>query len=554
MDEHAQHEDTTPDTNSVPETVTTDTNSVPETVTPDNIAPDTDSVPETVTPEGTPDTDIGTRAVMPDLGISWREATLSDLRGERSGAAKEKRILRLGWHSAGQRPLRAGRRVPGRFFGLLDPSGRSRSRIAIAAFAALFFVVMAVTALAAWRGGTGFDVVRRRFRYGGADQSGGELYSYPYSARSRFAVLGDTLVVLSDTELCVLDGSGEELASENLRMGHPALSANGDRAVAWDAGGTELFVVDKAGTVTSLTATVDEPFLAASLNDNGLLCTVTGRRSGKSLVRVYDDQFRVLFDYNAGRLVSDACVTDDNLRLAAVTLGQEGDTIGSPTGNPIADRAEQDSGTDTETSIGADAGSVEAEEGETLTVEDTALEDTISVRGLPGFASGVVFYRLDQEEPEFFTPLSDALVLEIAQQGKLLTAVADTCISFLNPDTGAAVSWSYDGAHLRAYDLGGGGFAALLLRDNTAGDAGRLVTVDNTGELLGSLETDEEVLSVSAAGRYVAVLYANRLVVYTRQLQEYAVLAGTGHLRQILCRPDGSVLLLGALSGGVFLP
>ena len=71
---------------------------------------------------------------------------------------------------------------------------------------------------------------------------------------------------------------------------------------------------------------------------------------------------------------------------------------------------------------------------------------------------------------------------------------------------------------------------------------------------MGSLDVREEVLSISASGRYLAVLYADRLAVYNPDLQPYATLQGTGDAREALMRPDGSALLLSSGSASLFLP
>ena len=102
--------------------------------------------------------------------------------------------------------------------------------------------------------------------------------------------------------------------------------------------------------------------------------------------------------------------------------------------------------------------------------------------------------------------------------------------------------------------MGGTGFTALLLNRYRSGSVGRLVTVDKNGELMGSLDVREEVLSVSASGRYLAVLYSDHLVVYNQDLQPYATLQGTGDNKEALMRQDGSVLLLSSRSASLFLP
>ena len=54
--------------------------------------------------------------------------------------------------------------------------------------------------------------------------------------------------------------------------------------------------------------------------------------------------------------------------------------------------------------------------------------------------------------------------------------------------------------------------------------------------------------------KYAAALYSGRLVVYNQAMREYAALSGTDNLRQVIVRPDGSILLIGADSARVFLP
>ncbi len=95
---------------------------------------------------------------------------------------------------------------------------------------------------------------------------------------------------------------------------------------------------------------------------------------------------------------------------------------------------------------------------------------------------------------------------------------------------------------------------ALATSRYKAGSLGRLVTVDASGEALGEVQLTEELLDVSAAGRYVAALFADRLDVYTRDLALYSQLQGTENARSALMRPDGTVVLIGAQSARIYVP
>lgn len=366
----------------------------------------------------------------------------------------------------------------------------------------LFFltlaVVLGVVLVAAYRDGTGFDVLRRYFSYSREEKTSGDAgYDYDASSSNRFAALGDTLVVLSDTSLKLLGQGGEELWSANVQMKAPALATGGGRAVAYDVGGRELYVLDEKGKVASFQTDEEEPLIAATLNGKGWLAVTAEKQNYKGCVSVYNAKMEKVFDFNSSRrFVSDACVTDDCAYLAAVTLGQE---------------------------------------------------DGI-------FVSNIVLYDLTQTEPVANYSVRDGLVMSITQQSGKLVTVSDNKLTIADTAGQIAGEYSYGGTYLREYDCGGDGYTVLLLNRYQSGSVGRLVTVGTDGEELASLDVHEEVLSISAAGRYVAVLYTDSLVVYNPDLQAYATLKGTGYAKEALVRTDGSALLVASESARLFLP
>ena len=358
--------------------------------------------------------------------------------------------------------------------------------------------VLGVVMFAAYRDGTGFDVLRRYLNYGGAEKAGSEaVYNFDASSSNRFAVLGDRLVVLSDTRLRVLNASGGEVWSTAVSMTAPALESGGGKAVAYDVGGTALYVVDQNGEVFSLTATEEEPLISASLNEEGWLAVTAKMKGYKGCVRVYDSDMEEVFRFRSSRrFLTDAWVAGKGEALAAVTLGQENGT----------------------------------------------------------FVSNVVLYRLTEEEPYGNYDITDGLVADIGWVDGKFAAVSDTSLTFADIKGELEGSFGYKGAHLREYDLHGDGFAAVLLNRYQSGSVGRLVTVGADGTELGSLEVSEEVQDISAAGRYLAVLYLDRLVIYNQTLETYASLKGTESARGVLMRTDGSALLLSSESAKLFLP
>ena len=364
-------------------------------------------------------------------------------------------------------------------------------------FSLVLVVVLVVVLLAAYRDGTGFDVLRRYFTYGETGEESDSGYQYDASSSNRFAVLGERLVVLSNTSLQVLSADGSEVWSTSVKMNTPALAVGGGRAAAYDVGGTELYVVDSEGEQMTLTADPSEPFLAATLNDDGWLAVTAERDNCKGAVDVYSAQGDLMFTFRSSqRFVTDAYVTDDDSYLAAVTLGQE---------------------------------------------------DSV-------FVSNIVLYDLTETEPVADYDISDGLVLEISQQDNRIVTVSDTVLTLADSKGTVEGSYSYGGEYLREYDTAGDDFTVLLLNRYQSGSLGRLVTVDEKGEEIASLDISDEVVGLSAAGRYIAVLYIDHLEVYNQDLQTYATLEDTGYARDILMRSDGSVLLLASESARLFLP
>ena len=190
-----------------------------------------------------------------------------------------------------------------------------------------------------------------------------------------------------------------------------------------------------------------------------------------------------------------------------------------------------------------------SDDGNTLAAVRLGQEDGV-------FISSVVLYDLREAGEK--TPIADysipnGLVLSTGEQRGRLVTVSDTCVTCASYSGRVEGSYDCGSAYLRAYSLGDE-FTALLLNRYQAGNVGRLVTVDAEGAELGSLEIHEEVRSLSAAGRYLAVLYTDRLVVYNENLQVYASLRGITGVSSAVMRPDGSALLFSTESASQFLP
>lgn len=381
-------------------------------------------------------------------------------------------------------------------------------------FLLVLVLVLAVVMVAAWRDGTGFDAIRRWISYGGSTEDQTAAFDYDADRTNRFAVLGGSLLVASNTNIELLGEDGAVLYSQPGPMNAPSISVGKSLACVVDSGGTSLTVLNGKGMAYQLTADTEAPFITATMNSSDWLAVTAEKKSYKGCVSVYDPSGELVFTFDSSdRYVIDACVSADNQYLAAVTLGQENGTFLS-------------------------------------SIVLYPLEGTKA----PASYSDSSGQLLQTIEPSASYSIRNALVLQIGNFDGCLTAVSDTCLTFAGTDGKVKATYDYAGRYLREYDLGGDGYVALLLNRSKSGSTGQLVTVNTAGEEVGTLSVKDQILNISAAGRYLAVLYSDSLVLYTPDLLEYARLEDTGSARDVLMRKDGSAVVAGSERAELYLP
>ena len=170
------------------------------------------------------------------------------------------------------------------------------------------------------------------------------------------------------------------------------------------------------------------------------------------------------------------------------------------------------------------------------------------------FADTVNIYSLGSDKPTAVNTLTGSLLLSTGSVAGTLACLTDEGLTLFTAEGSLSGSYRYEYPYLRGQSLNGENFAALLLGRYRSGSTMKLVTVAQDGSTLASLDTTGEVLSMSAAGRYIAVLYSDSLVIYTPQLEEYARLDGTEYARSVLMRSDGTAVLVGSSSAWLYIP
>lgn len=380
------------------------------------------------------------------------------------------------------------------------PSRLSGFLVRLIATLVVLAVGLSLVVLVAFRDRLNLDSAKRWFHYLSltrSDSGQAEAFRYDGDLSCTFAALDGDLLVCSEHAISLYSGSGTQYINESVGMENPVVTTNGSLAAVYDAGGSSLYVLGQRALVWS--ADDLESILSARLNKNGQLTVVTQSSGYRGSVTVYDAAYSPVMRVDlTSAFVMDAALSDDGHTLAILTVGQSGGTFAT-----------------------------------TLELYDMS------------YASG-------QYAPDLTCQLGGGVVLETRHTASAVWALGDRGLTVTAHDgRSSGVSWA--DKHLRRYTLSGDGFAAVLLGKYRAGSQSELWVVDEQGERR-TLEINEQVLSISASGRYVAVLTGDRLDIYTDQLELYDTLDGTQGARTALLMPDGSAILISADSAGFYIP
>ncbi len=358
-------------------------------------------------------------------------------------------------------------------------------------------VLGAVSAAVLWDANS-FDGLRRSIIYARAekDETGcAKLYYYENDATSRFAAIDGSLVTVAANQVRLLDERSQVLYQNSVRFLHPDLVSGGGVAVAYDIGGTALYALDSKSLRWQ--QETEGELIAVTVNPHGYVTAVYNKSGAKAAVTVWDSNGAAVFTFqSAQRFVMTAALGQDDRTLAAVTMGQE--------------------------------------DGK--------------------FQSFLVLYHTDSDKMVATTPVDGGVAYALETLQREFCAVTEQGLYLLDSGGELKASYSYGGQFLRRCVVGDGGWAALLLSRYKSGGYASLITVDGDGNELGGCDIDGEVLDISTAGRYVAVLFSDRLTIYDKYLTEVATLPDVSEVRAVLMRADGSAVLAGASGASLYLP
>ena len=360
----------------------------------------------------------------------------------------------------------------------------------------LLAVVLVVVVLTSMEDGNHFASLRRWLMYGDSG-TGQNYYTYVADGNNRFALLGEDLLVVNQNTLQLLSDDGTIRYSLSVSMTTPRVSVGGDVAAVCDVGGSSLYLLDETGTRREMTLSSGLRYYSARLNSAGWLAVTEEKNGYKASISVYNSSGELVFSFDSyDSYITDALVTEDCRSVVAVSL---------------------------------------------------APQDSV-------FSSTLLVYDLSEAVLTASCPIRDGLPMDITCTGDELLALCDTRLAIADLEGNTILDYPYGSMYLHDYAFGGKDFCALLLGKYKAGNICELTTFDLEGQQIASLEVTEEVLDLSAAGNYLAVLYSDSLVIYTRDLQEHARLDGTDYAGHVIMEPGGTAMVITGTAAWRFLP
>jgi len=197
--------------------------------------------------------------------------------------------------------------------------------------------------------------------------------------------------------------------------------------------------------------------------------------------------------------------------------------------------------------MGLDVYRVNLGSGYALSAQLSDNNKNLVILSLTDSGSRVTFYHgIDtEEEPGHMYDLSDELIIDIfyLQNGDVL-AISTSSLTLIGSNEGATELYSFPENRLGGYAFNGD-LLFLHLYDFGIGNRGRLIAIQSDGTILNELNTDWEILSMSAVQKSLIILKSDGLSFYNEELEMFQVsadsLSAAGASR-VLAVSDGVAL------------
>lgn len=142
-------------------------------------------------------------------------------------------------------------------------------------------------------------------------------YSKPFGNQD-FDTLKNGLAVAGDSEIKFFTSTGRTTLSIGSEFTNPRISCSDSHALIYDQGRNRFAVYNSFICVYS--ETLDYPISSAHMSDDGSFCIVTKSGNYGSVVRIYDNRFRLESEYSKNDYVLSAEMSSDGKYVSVMSL------------------------------------------------------------------------------------------------------------------------------------------------------------------------------------------------------------------------------------------
>lgn len=149
--------------------------------------------------------------------------------------------------------------------------------------------------------------------------------SYDSDTKHFFSLFKGGLTIVNPSRLSVFTATGRRTINESSKFSSPCVESSDKYFVIYDTAGTTFSVYNSFSRI--YTETLDYPVTAATFAENGNMAIVTRDISHKSMVHVYNKNFKRLFTVPSDKYAFDVEMSSEYDRLA-ISYYYEGDGSG----------------------------------------------------------------------------------------------------------------------------------------------------------------------------------------------------------------------------------
>lgn len=326
---------------------------------------------------------------------------------------------------------------------------------------------------------------------GSSSASESELYSYENGSKQTFVRAGEGFAVASTSSLQLISADGTMAGKEICSFETPAVSATSSGALFYDVGGKDCVRMGFDGSKT-----VIEPagaVVSAALGSGGHYAIITEQAGYKGLVSVYNSADVLVYEWYSGEgYAIKADVSPDGKHLAVLCITDTGSAV------------------------------------HIFSMTSTTEKAKIRYEGKVLFDMRFI-------------------------NSSTVCALGENGIYFTGLDAAKTAMQEFENWYLCDYCIHSGDVAVLYLSRFRTGTGGTLFTVDPSGKVLGKLETDSDVLSVSANGKNILVMTGSSLELYSSDLRLKKLYEHPATAKRAFLRRDDSALLVSSHYADVYI-